>query len=254
MFTENKPPAGPARREPGGEPPPPRRRGRPRGATAQGAATREALYRTATRLFAERGFDETTLRDIASEAGVSPALLYRYFPSKRAVVLALYDELSNAFVERAAAMPRGTWRQRFLFALEASLETLGPHRATLVALVPVLVGGRDANLFATATAFSRERVQRSFVAAATEAKDAPRGADGAALGRVLYLAHLGVLLWWLLDRSDGQRATRRLVGVLERVLGPVALALRLPGTRGLVRDLDALADGALFGDAPPRAT
>jgi AcrR family transcriptional regulator len=209
---------------------------------------RETLYRTATRLFAERGFEETTLRDIAAAADVSPALLYRYFPSKRAVVLALYDELSLAFADRAQEMPRGTWRERFLFALTTSLDVLGPHRGTLVALVPVLVGGRDANLFAPATAFSRERVQQTFVGAATGAKDAPRGADAAALGRVLYLAHLGVLLWWLLDRSRGQAATARLVAVLGRILGPVALALRLPGTRSLVRDLDALAERALFGD------
>ena len=45
------------------------------------------------RLIAERGYDATTLRDVAERAGVSAGLLYRYFPSKRAVVLALYDEL-----------------------------------------------------------------------------------------------------------------------------------------------------------------
>src|SRR5919199_922127 len=106
-----------------------RRRGRPPGRTAQGEETRRRLYETAVRLIAARGWQETTLRDVASEAGVSVGLLYRYFPSKRAVVLALYDELSAEFAGRAASLPRGRWRDRFVRALTTSLEVLEPHRA-----------------------------------------------------------------------------------------------------------------------------
>src|SRR3954471_9503625 len=89
---------------------PARRRGRPRGPTAQGLETRRRLYETAINLIAARGWQETTLRDVAAEAGVSVGLLYRYFPSKQAIVLALYDELSAAYAVRAAAMAPGRWR------------------------------------------------------------------------------------------------------------------------------------------------
>ena len=75
----------------------PRRRGRPPGRTAEGEAARRRLYETAIALIGERGYEGATLRDVAARAGVSPALLYRYFPSKRSVVLALYDELSDRF-------------------------------------------------------------------------------------------------------------------------------------------------------------
>src|SRR5262249_34562047 len=60
-----------------------RRRGRPSGRTAQGAAARDRLYETAMQLIAERGYEATTLRDIAKAANVSVGLLYRYFPSKQ---------------------------------------------------------------------------------------------------------------------------------------------------------------------------
>jgi AcrR family transcriptional regulator len=234
MFTKNK----------GGAQPPRRGRGRPTGPSAKSERTREALYRTAIELFAERGYEETTLREIAARADASPALVYRYFPSKRAIVLALYDRLSLEYAEQTRALPDGRWRERFAVALRASLEVLGPHRSTLVALVPVLVGGDD-SLFAPATAFSRERVERAFVDAVTGASDAPRGSLGPALGRVLYLVHLALVLWWLLDRSTGQRATARLVGLTERVLPPLALALKLPVLRNLVVDFDAAASDAL---------
>ena len=72
--------------------------------------THYRLFDTAIGLMAKRGYAATTLRDVAAEAGVSPTLLYRYFPSKQSVVLALYDDLSARYAAAAAEMPRGRWR------------------------------------------------------------------------------------------------------------------------------------------------
>src|SRR5919108_230275 len=121
----------------------PRKRGRPAGPTAQGAAARDHLYATATQLIAARGYEATTLRDIAKEADVSVGLLYRYFPSKQAVIIALYDELSADFATRAGSIETGKWRDRFVFALQTSLDVLQPHRVTLRALIPVLIADPD---------------------------------------------------------------------------------------------------------------
>ncbi|KUN01249.1 hypothetical protein AQI95_32820 [Streptomyces yokosukanensis] len=52
------------------------------------AATRRTLLQTATRMFAERGFQETTVKDIATEAGVTERTFFRYFPSKEDLVFA----------------------------------------------------------------------------------------------------------------------------------------------------------------------
>jgi AcrR family transcriptional regulator len=223
-------------------------RGRPRGRTLRGEQARLRLYETAVRLITERGWQATTLRHIAEAAGVSVGLLYRYFPSKRAVVLALYDALSAEYAQRAASMPPGRWRDRFLFALRLSVEVLGPHRPTLSALVSVLVGDPDEGLFAPGTAFSRHRVQAVFVAAIVDASDAPRGELASALGRLTYLVHLAILLWWLLDKTPIQRATDALLALLPRALRLAAPALRLPGVASLVRSADSLASQALFAD------
>ena len=227
------------------------KRGRPPGRTAQGAATRDELYAIAMRLIAKRGYDATTLRDIAKEAGVSVGLLYRYFPSKQAIILALYDELSSDYARRAAAMPRGKWRDRFLFALNTSLDGLRPHRTALRALIPVLVGDPGDGVFAEGTAFSRQRVQRVFEASVTEASDAPKPPLADALGRLLYLAHLGILLWWLLDKSPKQRATAALVALIGQLLPSAAVALRLPPMRRFVVSMDELMREGLFGNTVP---
>jgi AcrR family transcriptional regulator len=227
---------------------PARGRGRPRGTTAQGLETRRRLYQTAIGLMSTRGWRDTTLRDVAKEAGVSVGLLYRYFPSKRAVVLALYDELSAEYVARGTPMPPGRWRDRFLHALTTSLDVLRPHRATLASLVPILVGDESEGLFAPSTAFSRVRVQGLFVQAVVGATDAPRGELAPALGRLLYLVHLATLLLWLLDKSQGQRATDALVGLLRQALPLAAASLRVPGVPGLLVAADGLVRDALLAD------
>ena len=225
-----------------------RKRGRPPGETAQGAAARQRLYNTAIQLIGERGFDATTLRDVASRADVSVGLLYRYFPSKQAIVLALYDELSTEQAARASAMPSGRWRDRFLFALETTLALLRPHRQTLAALIPVLVSNAPDGLFSNTTAFSRERVQRVYQDAVVGASDAPRDEVAAALGRLLYLAHLAIVLWWLLDKSPQQRATRALVRLISGALPAAALTLRLPKVGAFILSGDRLFQEALIGE------
>jgi len=226
----------------------PRKRGRPPGQTPQGAAARDRLYATAIRLIAARGYAATTLRDIANEAGVSVGLLYRYFPSKQAVVIALYDELSSEYARQAGTMPSGRWRDRFIFALNTSLHVLAPHRVALRALTPVLVGDPEEGIFSPSTAFSRLRVQHVFEQAVIGSSDAPKPPLAEALGRLLYLVHLAVLLWWLLDKSANQRATAALVSLTQQLMPSAALTLRVPPVRRFVISVDELIRAALFGN------
>src|ERR1700733_15916797 len=57
--------------------------------TAKGRQTRTAIEQAARKLFAERGFHGTTLADITSAAGKSPAVFYRYFADKEDLLAAL---------------------------------------------------------------------------------------------------------------------------------------------------------------------
>lgn len=228
-----------------------RRRGRPAGQTSQGAAARERIYQLAIARMANQGYETTTLRDVAKDAGVSVSLLYKYFPSKRAVLLALYDDLSADFEREAADLPRGKWRDRFLVALETSLRVLAPHRVALRGLTPVLVADSDEGVFSARAAFSRRRVQGIFEAAVTGASDAPAPPLAAALGRLLYLMHLAVLLWWLLDKSRDQRATKALIVLTRQILPSASLALRLPVMRRFVLSANDLVAEAFLADADP---
>ena len=59
--------------------------------SSKGRQTRHAIEQAARKLFAERGFHGTTLADITSAAGKSPAVFYRYFHDKEDLLAALAE-------------------------------------------------------------------------------------------------------------------------------------------------------------------
>ncbi len=64
----------------------------------KGRQTREAIEHAARKLFAERGFHGTTLADITSAAGKSPAVFYRYFGDKEDLLAALAESFLHDVV------------------------------------------------------------------------------------------------------------------------------------------------------------
>jgi AcrR family transcriptional regulator len=82
------------------------RRRRPRQKRSQ--ATHDAIVEAAARVIAETGLEKATTARIAEVAGVSPGSMYQYFPSKDALVTALFERDSSAqhrkLLELAAEM------------------------------------------------------------------------------------------------------------------------------------------------------
>ncbi|WP_329543881.1 TetR/AcrR family transcriptional regulator [Streptomyces sp. NBC_01356] len=65
------------------------------------ADTQRMIQAHAVRLFTERGYDATTVTDVAEAAGVSPMTVYRHFPTKEDLVLV--DQNGRLVAERIAA-------------------------------------------------------------------------------------------------------------------------------------------------------
>lgn len=67
---------------------------------------REAIVNAAMRLFADRGYDETTIADIADAAEVAPRTVLTYFDTKEDIAMAPVDELAGRMTRALRA--RGT--------------------------------------------------------------------------------------------------------------------------------------------------
>ncbi len=86
--------------------------------------TKEAIHRAAMRLFTKRGYEETTIEQIAEAVEISPSTFFNYFPSKEDVVmLDIYDPMTIAMLkERPKDEPMNVAFRRVLEGLDAVFE------------------------------------------------------------------------------------------------------------------------------------
>lgn len=94
--------------------------------------TRAELTDAAFRLFAERGFDETTIEDIVEQVEVSPRTFFRYFDSKEDVVIGFFDDMGLELRDMLAERPAGEPPFQALSGALGSLVTEYEERADRV--------------------------------------------------------------------------------------------------------------------------
>ena len=144
----------------------------------------------AARFFREKGYASTSMRDIATASGMLPGSLYYHFPSKEALLVAVYGEgvgqITTA-VESALAREGDPW-ERLERACAAHLEALlsGSDYAQVV----VRVRPDDLPEVAAELTALRDGYERTF-AQAIHSLPLPRPTDR----RVLKLMLLGALNW-----------------------------------------------------------
>ena len=111
-------------------------RRRAKGATALASERRGHLVRLAADLFAKKGFQATTVREIADEAGILSGSLYHHFDSKESIVdevLAnFFDDLMTA--NRQAVAAGGDPREVLSALVGVAFGTLEPHRAAITVM------------------------------------------------------------------------------------------------------------------------
>ena len=91
--------------------------------------TRAAIQKEALRLFLEKGYEETTIEDIAEAVEISPSTFFNYFPSKEAVVF--QDDLDPLIIAELDAAP-------------PSLNPIGALRLAMKKVLGGLSGSDDA--------------------------------------------------------------------------------------------------------------
>lgn len=213
--------------------------------TTKSERTRALLREVALRSFRERGYDATTIRRIAGEAGVSVGTTNYHFASKNDLVQELYLDVQDA--HRASALPLLDGEADLIAGLRtayrAGLDQLTPYHAHAAEFLSAAVSPRSPlNPLSSESAAALEITEEVFRAAVSGAEHRLPVEIADRLPRALVIGHLLLALFWVYDTSPGQRRTRSL---LDRGLGLLRLALplaRIPGLRTPVRELLDLVD------------
>ncbi len=222
--------------------------------STKGEATRQRVFEAALGLFRRRGFAQTTMREIAAAAGLSLGAAYHYFRSKDDIVGA-YAEWMQAAHEAcvARAGPSASLHDRLAVLFHTKLTLLSGDQKLLAAVYGAF-GDTEGprSVFGAPSAGLRARSIAMFVGAlddhVPEALQVP-------LGRALWLAHLGVFLFFIQDTSPRQLRTARLVDSLVALAASLIPLVSHPlaaPLRGRIREFLALLDPSDNATPPPR--
>jgi TetR/AcrR family transcriptional regulator, regulator of autoinduction and epiphytic fitness len=209
---------------------------------SQQAATRRRLIASAVQLMSEHGFDACTLKQIARQAEVGEATVYKYFASKEKLVLGYFEMAFDDALAQWQQTPGQegfTLQERLQLLMDALLERLAPDRAfvriarELLQRAPLLMLGQDL----PGKALMRAQVEMVLDQAEAAGDIAPCGYK-AALGGLMADYAYGVIGYWLRDDSEHQGNTTQL---LDLSLEIAVLVLKT----GLINKLLALGGFAL---------
>lgn len=222
---------------------------------AKSEQTRALILETAMRLFRERGYDKTTMRAIAQEAGVSVGNAYYYFAGKEHLIQGFYDRI--AAEHQAAVRPvldaETDLEKRLAGVLRVWLEIAEPYHefaaqffknaadpeSPLSPFSPESEHAREA-----AIDVHREVLRGSKAKVPTELAEI--------LPELMWLSQMGLVLYWVFDSSRDRERSRRLAERGARLTTRGVALARFRVLRPLVLEVHELFTDFLPGMTRPR--
>ncbi|HUH37144.1 MAG TPA: TetR/AcrR family transcriptional regulator [Spongiibacteraceae bacterium] len=165
--------------------------------------TRERLLRVARELFAERGFDETTIEVIAEHAGVSKPTVFNYFPAKRDLLTGLVQAADRGFerlVVRAMETEEPTVKrlEQFFSRLANTIETT-PDLTRLLMFEAVKSMGMGSDMAVQHSFLLTEKALVRLLKDGMQRGDVREDFQPGLLAQMLLGAYINVVMRWLAD-------------------------------------------------------
>ncbi|YCH06056.1 TetR/AcrR family transcriptional regulator [Arthrobacter sp. alpha11c] len=207
---------------------------------AKSEQTRQLVADVALKMFREIGFEKTTMRAIAQEAGVSVGNAYYYFASKDELVQELYIQVQKEHAEVAARALRDVHdlAGRLKAVLHTGVDVMAPYHQFGSDFISTAIRPTSpVNPFGEASTAAREASLAIFRSAVDDSSPAVAKKLREDLPELLWLAYMGVALFWVYDKSEGQRRTRKLIdGAAPLVARGLSLA-KIPGVSKVFDDV-----------------
>ncbi|WP_438295358.1 TetR/AcrR family transcriptional regulator [Streptomyces sp. HUAS TT7] len=101
---------------------------------------RKELLDVGADLFAAKPYDDVLMEDVAEQAGISRALLYRYFPNKSALFAAIYRQAAARLLDGTPIDPAESLLEQLSAGLDVHFDYFAANRHTVLAANRVLAG------------------------------------------------------------------------------------------------------------------
>jgi AcrR family transcriptional regulator len=202
--------------------------------------TRAKITETAIASFRERGYDQTTIRLLANEAGISVGNAYYYFPTKNHLVQELYLRVQGDHLKLLANDFAGTTdiAKRLEIALLSGLDAIAPYHDSAAGFLAAAISPTSAvSPFGPDAVAPREMAIDVFRQVVDGSTNTIPAALKSQLPELLWLAYMGLTLFWVYDRSPQQKKSRKLASRASRLFGTVLPLARLPFARGPLNEL-----------------
>ncbi|MGI8733951.1 MAG: TetR family transcriptional regulator [Pyrinomonadaceae bacterium] len=213
--------------------------------TQKGEQTKALILNAALETFHEHGYEKTTMRTIAKKAGLSLGSAYYYFRSKEHLIQAFYQRTHEQHLAALEAEPKSTsLKAGLLTVMRLKISTLAPYHEFAGVLFktaahpqsPLNPFGPDSDPVRTRSiAVFRDLVEDSNVRIPKDLREE--------LPSLLWLYHMGIILFWIHDSSRKQARTYRMidqtVDLLDRLISLASNPLMRPVRKralGLVKE------------------
>lgn len=208
--------------------------------TPRAEQTRTAITEAALRLFRGNGYEATTMRAIAQEAGVSTGNAYYYFGSKEELVQQFYahTHAEHVAASRAILETETDFAARLRGILRAMIDVNGPYHAFAARFFkyaaepssPLSPFSKESSPARDAAiALFREVVDGSTTRIDPELR--------AQLPELLWLYSMGIVLFWVHDASPGCAKTYQLIDRTVPLADRLIALSRMRVLRGTIREI-----------------
>ena len=207
--------------------------------------TRAAIVEAALRLFRENGYEATTMRAIAREAGVATGNAYYYFSSKEALIQEFYarNQAEHAAACRPVLDAETELGPRLRGVLRALIDVQAPYHSFAAKLYKHAAepasplspfSSESSPTRSAAIALYAEVIEGAHVRVPADLRDR--------LPELLWLYSMGIVLYWVHDSSPGCAKTYRLIDSTVPLAERLIRLSRLRALNSVTRQLATIID------------
>ena len=200
--------------------------------------SRKVIFESALSLFREKGYENTTMRDIAMRAEVAVGAAYYYFKKKEDLVHEYYLMLEEGSLLEVAKLCETTqsFKARVRGIIAHKLQQVTADRSLAKVLARIAADpDNELSPFSRETQHIRERAIQ-MMEQLCEGSDLRCGADlRPHVARLTWLFFMGMIFFWIQDRSPSQKQTERLLDIAVNLIDKVLWLSSLPLTGAINR-------------------